>query len=67
MRPDNSNLNTDPHYLRDLIDQTGLSQSAAARKIGVSERSMRHYLAFDQKHPAPYVVQFALECLARED
>lgn len=55
-----------PEYLRALLKQAGLSQRAAARRIGVSERMLRYYLAPDEAdhRPAPYTVQFALERLA---
>ena len=61
------NHNPDPDYLRSLIEKIGVSQRAAARRVGVSERMMRYYLmpATDPNHtPAPYAVQFALEVWA---
>ena len=66
--PDASTHDPDPDYLRGLIKRAGMSASAAARRIGVSLRSMRYYLApCDADHrAAPYHVQFALEALARE-
>lgn len=67
MRPNSSLHNPDPRYLRGLIERAGISQREAARLIGISERMMRYYLQ-DEVHPtrkpAPYVVQFALECLS---
>lgn len=56
----------DPAYLRGLIDVAGLSQREAARRIGISERAMRYYLAPDAAiwRPAPYPVQYALEMLS---
>jgi transcriptional regulator with XRE-family HTH domain len=67
MRPDASKHDPRPEYLRALLDRAGLSQRAAARRIGVSERVMRYYLADEAAdyRPAPYIVQFALESLAR--
>lgn len=55
-----------PGYLRALLDRAGVSQRAAARSIGVSERVMRYYLVDEAAgyRPAPYPVQFALEALA---
>lgn len=55
-----------PEYLRALLQRAGLSQRAAARRIGVSERMLRYYLAApDADHrAAPYTVQYALEQLA---
>lgn len=67
MRPDISNHNSDPCYLRGLVSSSGLSQRQAARQIGISDRMMRYYLGeegTDRHKPAPYPVQFALECLA---
>ena len=50
-----------PEYLRTLIESSGLSQNLAAKKIGISERSLRYYLS-DRK--ADYPVQVALEDLS---
>lgn len=61
-RPDAALHNPDPDYLRSLLQRAEVSQRAAARKIGISERVMRYYLAGERE--APYPVQFALECLA---
>jgi transcriptional regulator with XRE-family HTH domain len=66
MKPDIALHNPCPAYLRGLLDQAGLTQVQAAERIGVSARMMRYYLADGDKHrAAPYMVQFALECLAR--
>lgn len=71
MKPDASLHNPDPRYLRGLLDQAGLSQRKAAELMGVTDRMMRYYLAdegSEQHRAAPYLVQFALECLAtRQD
>jgi len=66
MRPDASKHDPRPEYLRALLDQAGMSQREAARRIGVSERMMRYYLADASAdyRPAPYVVQFAIESLS---
>lgn len=66
--PDQSHHNPDPAYLRGLIARAGLSQREAARRIGVSERVMRQYLADREASSAltaPYPVQFALERLSQ--
>lgn len=65
MTPDATKHNPSPDYLRALLDRAGVSQREAARRIGLSERVMRYYLAPDAAdyRPAPYVVQFALESL----
>lgn len=65
MIPDSSRHDPRPEYLRALLVDAGLSQREAARRIGVSERMMRYYLAdaAADHRPAPYVVQYALEAL----
>lgn len=63
----NAALYHDPSaaYLRSLIERAGLSQNAAARQLGISDRAMRYYLSeTDRSNPAPYAVQVALEELA---
>ncbi|HEU4982047.1 MAG TPA: helix-turn-helix transcriptional regulator [Acidobacteriaceae bacterium] len=67
MTPDASHHDPRPEYLRALIAQAGLSQREAARRIGVSERMMRYYVAdaSADHRPAPYLVQYALEGLAQ--
>lgn len=66
MTPDAQKHDPRPEYLRALIEQAGLSQRAAARRIGISARVMRYYVATDptKSRPAPYPVQFCLEVLA---
>ncbi len=66
MTPDATRHNPDPAYLRGLLLAAGVSQREAARRIGVSERMMRYYLAdaAADHRPAPYVVQYALESLS---
>lgn len=69
MKPNASNHNPEPHYLRGLIEQAGISQREAARLLGVSDRMIRYYLAdegSEQHRAAPYLVQFALESLAEK-
>ena len=65
MTPDATKHNPDPAYLRGLLQRAGVSQREAARRIGISERVMRYYLAPESAdyRPAPYVVQYALESL----
>lgn len=67
MKPDATKHNPDPRYLRGLLESAGLSQREAARRIAVSERMMRYYLADESADhkPAPYLVQYALEQLAK--
>lgn len=64
MKPDASLHDPRPEYLRALIEKAGLSQREAARRIGVSERMMRYYVAEADHRDAPYPVQYALEKLA---
>lgn len=45
--------------LRQKLEREGLSQSEAARLIGIDPRSMRRYLKGDT--PIPRVVEYALE------
>lgn len=66
MKPDASTHNPDPVYLRELLDDAGVSQRKAAALLGISERVMRYYLsdhASGTYRPAPYTVQFCLEAL----
>jgi hypothetical protein len=68
MKPDASKHDPRPDYLRALIERAGLTQRAAAQQLGLGDRILRYYLA--PKHAAdrriaPYVVQYALEQLAK--
>lgn len=64
MKPDASLRNPSPRYLRGLLDAAGVTPAEAARMVGVQLRTMRSYLS-DQAG-APYLVQFALEALAKD-
>jgi len=69
VKPDASSHNPDPRYLRSLLERAGVSQRQAATLLGVSDRMMRYYLAdegSEQHRTAPYLVQHALECLAKK-
>lgn len=68
MTPDSARHNPDPQYLRELIDQAGLSQRGIARLLGLHERTFRQYITSRENATyleCPYPVQFALEVLAR--
>lgn len=68
-KPDASNHNPDPRYLRGLIEKAGISQREAAQLIGMSWTGFRNYLRDESHHlyrVADYRVQFALECLAED-
>lgn len=51
----------DPNYLRSIISDSKMSIAEAARRVGVSIRTMHDYL--DPMHPsnAPFSVVFCLE------
>lgn len=69
MKPDASSHNPDPRYLRGLVERSSLSQRRIAELLGITDRAMRYYLSDEVSatfRPAPYPVQFALECLAAE-
>ena len=55
-------LPTDADHIRQQLSIAGLSQRAAARELGIDERTMRHYCAGNQ--PVPPVVSLALRHLA---
>lgn len=61
MTPDASQYDPRPEYLSDLIESTGMVQSALAAKLGVDERTIRKWKHGERQ--APYLAQFALECL----
>ena len=55
--------NDDPQYIRSLIEQSGFTQREVARRIGISERTLRKYLAQEYRHP--YSIQYAIEQLTK--
>ncbi|MGL4517045.1 MAG: hypothetical protein ACRCUH_10200 [Shewanella sp.] len=68
MKPDASNHNPCPLYLRGLIEKSGISQRKTAQLVGMSWTGFRNYLRAESEplyRVAPYTVQFALEALAR--
>jgi hypothetical protein len=67
MKPNASKHKPDAAYLRGLVIKAEVTQNKAAELVGVSARMMRYYLCEEASkgyRPAPYAVQFALECLA---
>lgn len=65
MKPDATQHDPTPEYMRYLVERTGLSQREVAKRIGIDDRSIRYYLSHgENRRVAPYPVQFALECLA---
>jgi hypothetical protein len=67
--PDATRHDPRPAYLRALVADTGLSQRATARRIGISARLLRYYLAPREAdhRVAPYPVQFCLESLSKSN
>lgn len=68
MAPDVSLHDPRPHYLRELLTRSGLSQREAAQRLGMSDRVMRYYLSDPKSssyREAPYAVQYAMEALAQ--
>jgi len=51
-----------PADLAATLKRLGLSQSEAARRLGVSDRAMRYWLADDR--PIPRMLELALKGLA---
>jgi transcriptional regulator with XRE-family HTH domain len=51
--------------LRKLLDNAGLSQSEAARRLGISARNMRRYVAGDS--PVPRAIELALRYLIEHE
>jgi transcriptional regulator with XRE-family HTH domain len=67
MKPDISQHNPDPAYLRGLREQAGKSQQELAESLDISRRMIQYYEAPEGTHghrPAPYLYQYALERLA---
>ena len=61
MTPDATKHNASPDYARKLLRKSGLTQATCAALLGIGYRTFKRHLA----EGAPYVVQFALEALAR--
>ena len=65
MNPDVSKHKPEPDYLRDLIKQSGLSQRATAKRLGLGYSTLRDYLNSGHPSECPYTVQYCLEALAK--
>jgi len=66
MTPDAVRHVPDSSHTRELLKMAKLSQSSAARLIGVDQRTMRSWLSdATSATPIPYSAQFCLECLAQ--
>jgi predicted DNA-binding protein (UPF0251 family) len=59
--PDASKHNPDPAYARRLLRSAGITQADCAKRLGISYRSFKRYLA----ERVPYLVQYALEGLEK--
>jgi transcriptional regulator with XRE-family HTH domain len=67
VKPDASNHNPDPRYLRGLREKTGLTQRQLADLFGMGRRMIQYYEADEGEpshRPATYLYQYALEQLA---
>ena len=49
--------------IRELIEKLEISQREAARRIGISDRTMRRYCSENDPDEAPKPVLMALTCL----
>jgi len=62
MRPDaEKHYNPDPAYIGELIINTEMTRDELAAKLGVTDRSIRHWIAGTKK--VAYTTQYALENL----
>ena len=61
MKPNAADYKRDPQYIAALVESTGLSQPRLGSILGTNERTVRRWCSGETV--APYVVQFALECL----
>lgn len=54
-------------YIRDLIEQAGLSQQEVARRLDLHPRTVRSYVSTNEGRyrVAPFLFVFALESLAQ--
>jgi len=59
--PDPEQLQTDPKYIRELLNRGGLTQVEAAAALGVSERTVRNWANGESRWP--YTAQYTLERL----
>lgn len=52
-----------PKQLRKLLERAGLNQSKAARLIGLTDRSMRRYIAGELETPraVEYALRYVIE------
>ena len=66
MNPDVKRHNPDHRYIRELVVATGLKQPELAKKLGISPRAIRMYIASPDvatSKEIPYALQYALEML----
>ena len=65
VKPDASKRNSDHEYIADLINRTSMTSRELGDALDVPSRDIRHFRGGTRE--CPYLVQFALECLAREN
>lgn len=66
-KPNASQHDYSPAYLRGLLETAGITREAAATALGITDRVMLYYLSSPESatyRPAPYAIQYALEQLA---
>lgn len=57
--------NSDPEYVRDLLERCSLSQRGAARLLMINQRTVRYWCSEDaSRGEIPRAVQLALEFVA---
>jgi predicted DNA-binding protein (UPF0251 family) len=53
-----------PKQLRKLLDEAGLSQSEAARRLGIGPRTMRRHVSAADTKTVPRIVELAVRYIA---
>lgn len=62
-RPTDEQIRISADNIKTLVVESGMTLQDAASSIGVKFRTMQDYVSYKSPSIAPYVVQFALECL----
>lgn len=62
MKP-NVKQHKDAEYFRALVAKTGMTKTDISKKLGITYRSLCNHC----NNGAPYLVQFAVECLVYGD
>ena len=66
LRPDVTQYNGDPMYLRELLENADISQRQAAKHLGIGFSRLKEYLNLNGSGKYPYCVQYAIEQLTRQ-